>query len=372
MPSSEAEGDYKGCPLISYLKTKLSSFSVFEKTVCKAAGNAKCSQFVILKFYYYKIVKIERFINKVVTIGDMDMWKKNFAAILSALALSLNIPDFAYAAKRQQKAQPQQVKKSVDSPLEDIIEGRVKKMRREGRISADEKTAFSVYYFNTDKKLVSINEETPMLAASMVKPFVALAYFHQVAYGKGRDKLSYNVEAKYLMAAMIQRSSNKATNKLIKKIGGPKKVQEILKKNYSGIFKQTSIAQYIPSGGKEYLNRASARDYSRFLYALWNGNIPYSDELADFMGMKKKNRITTNVKVPGESYVYNKTGSTAKTCGDMGIIYLIDRKGAEHVYTVIGIIEKGERTENYRRWIKTRGDVLREISGEVHRYIAKK
>ena len=56
----------------------------------------------------------------------------------------------------------------------------------------------------------------------------------------------------------------------------------------------------------------------------------------------------------------------------MGIIYLIDRKGAEHVYTVIGIIEKGERTGNYSRWIKTRGDVLREISGEVHRYIAKK
>ena len=33
---------------------------------------------------------------------------------------------------------------------------------------------------------------------------------------------------------------------------------------------------------------------------------------------------------------------------------------------------KLERTENYRRWIKTKGNVLREISGGVHRYIAKK
>ena len=57
------------------------------------------------------------------------------------------------------------------------------------------------------------------------------------------------------MRAMIQKSSNSATNWLMKQIGNPKKVQSILTKNYSGIFKNTSIVELIPKGGKTYKNK---------------------------------------------------------------------------------------------------------------------
>ena len=94
---------------------------------------------------------------------------------------------------------------------------------------------------------------------------------------------------------MIRYSSNSATNKLIDVIGKrakrsyrPTKVERVLKSYSPGLFRQTSIVEYIPRGGKTYRNAASAHDYSRFLYAMWNDNLPLADELKYYMGYRIK------------------------------------------------------------------------------------
>lgn len=253
---------------------------------------------------------------------------------------------------------------AIDSPLELEIEKYIKSLRKTGKISSDERTAWSVYDFKTGKKLVSINEEVPLQAASMIKPYLALAFFHKVKEGS----LIYGPSSKRHMELMIQVSNNTSTNWVMQQVGGPAATQALLKKHYPRLSKNLSIVEYIPSGGKTYRNRAAAKDYSRFLFALWKGSLPASTEIQRLMALPGSDRLYTKVKnVPVGTRVYNKTGSTSMCCGDMGILHVEDKKGDRHAYTVIGIIESRKRnTSSYSSWISARANIIRRVSGIVY------
>jgi len=253
--------------------------------------------------------------------------------------------------------------------LQSSVEDYIGRLRREGRIKEDERTAWSVYDFTSGEKLVSINEDEPFEAASMVKLFIAAAFFHKVEQGD----LVYGKKSRRHMRLAIQRSSNGSTNWLLRKIGGPESAQRILKRNYPGIFQDTRIVEYIPRGGRTYRNEASPHDYSRFLHAVWNGDIPGSREIKRLMGLPGADRIRTGIEgIPAGTRVYNKTGSTARVCGDVGILVAMGQDGRRYPYTVIGIIEKEKRAGNYTAWIRSRGDVIRNVSGIIYRGIAER
>ena len=83
-------------------------------------------------------------------------------------------------------------------------------------------------------------------------------------------------------------------------------------------------------------------------------------------------RIYTGVRVvPKGTKVYNKTGSTARVCGDMGILNVKGSGGKWYPYTVIGIIEKEQNAANYTSWIRSRGNIIRNVSGIVYQSIAQ-
>ena len=65
--------------------------------------------------------------------------------------------------------------------LEVAVENYIDQLRREGKIAPDERTGWSVYDFTTGEKLVTINEDEQFQAASLVKPFIAAAFFHRVS-----------------------------------------------------------------------------------------------------------------------------------------------------------------------------------------------
>jgi beta-lactamase class A len=75
--------------------------------------------------------------------------------------------------------------------------------------------------------------------------------------------------------------------------------------------------------------------------------------------------------VPKGTRVYNKTGSTARVCGDMGILSVKGRDGKRYPYTLIGIIEKQQSAPNYTSWIRSRSEVIRQISSIVYEGIAQ-
>jgi len=253
------------------------------------------------------------------------------------------------------------------SPLESSIENYIGGLRRRGRIKGNERSAWVVYDIKADKKLVSINEELPLEAASLIKPFIALAYLHGVEAGRK----PYNGEVRGRMERMIQGSDNQATNWLLRRLGGPKAVQGFLKREYGGIFRNTSIVEYIPAGGRAYRNKASALDYSRFLYALWTGVFPGSAELKRLMSLPNPDRLYTSAPgVPAGTAVYDKTGTTSHLCGNMGILVSRRADGESFPYIIVGVIQKERAARSFSSWMRSRGDVIRRVSEMAYKEIS--
>jgi len=252
--------------------------------------------------------------------------------------------------------------------LEAAVEDYIKRLRREGVIADDERTGWAVYDFTTGEKLVTINENVQFQAASLVKPFIAAAFFQLVEQGE----LIYGSKSRRHMERMIQRSNNPSTNWVMKQVGGPQAVERILKHHYPEIFRDTHMVEYIPTNGRTYLNKASIHDYNRFLYALWKDEIPRAGEIRRLMALPGADRIYTGAKeLPKGTEVYNKTGSTAHLCGDMGILNIEGPDGKRYPYTIIGIIEKQQPARNYSSWIRSRGDVIRNVSNIVYKGITE-
>jgi len=269
---------------------------------------------------------------------------------------------------------PRMVKKTYALPtpstpyFEKNIEELIEKLRRKGSLARDERTSWVVYDLSREESLVTINTNQVFQAASMVKPFISLAFFHQVREGK----LLYGPRSRRNMEAMIQHSNNASTNWVIKMAGGPARCQEILRKHYSHIFKGTRIVEYIPPGGRTYKNSAIPSDYIRFLQALWKSKLPYSKEMRRLMSLPGRDRLYDGTPIPRGTIVYNKTGSTAHLCGDMGILVLRGKNGKSHPYAIVGIIEKSSRAKNYGAWMRTRGNVIRQVSTLVYEEMKNK
>lgn len=255
------------------------------------------------------------------------------------------------------------VKSANGDDLESQIERYIKGLRSQGVIRRDERTAWVVHDLTTGSKLASINENSSLQAASMIKPYLALAFFHQVQAGR----IVYGSTSRRHMELMIQKSNNDSTNWVMQQTGGPSATQALLKRHYPSLCQQISLIEYIPKGGRTYGNKGSAADYSRFLQSLWQGKLPYSKEILRIMGLPGIDRLYTDAKrVPAGTAVYNKTGSTAMCCGDMGILVARGRNGKSYPYVVIGIIESGKRNTSYSTWISRRADVIREVSNIVY------
>lgn len=257
----------------------------------------------------------------------------------------------------QRDAQAQPV-----SDLQKQLNWLIKRQRSEGRIAANERTAWSVYDFQTRQKLVSINENRPMQAASMVKVYVALAYFYLNTHAP--HKYPYGFVEQQLMESMLVKSSNEATNALMRLCKGPANVQRLCQLATGKRFANLRIVEYIPTGGRTYRNKASARDYSRFLYDLWHNKLPHSAEIKRIMSIENRDRISTDLM--SDVIVYDKTGSTGMLCGDMGVMQL---GYPNQAYTFIGVIEKRQKTKRYGRWITERSDAMREASELVYRFM---
>jgi beta-lactamase class A len=271
-------------------------------------------------------------------------------------------------ARIRQRSVSRAVRDPEVRDLESGVNAYIKRLRRQGRLSADERTGWSVYDFTTGKKLVTINEDIQFQAASLIKPFIAAAFFHRVNNGD----LVYGARSRKHMRRMIHWSDNRSTNWMMRQVGGPKAVHRILRTHYPTIFQDTKIVEYIPAGGQTYRNKASVHDYSRFLYALWNKNIPGALEIRRLMALPGSDRIFTGVdNIPEETKVYNKTGSTAHLCGDMGILSVKGPEGKNYPYIIVGLIEKRHRAGDYTSWIRSRADIIRSVSNIVYKGITR-
>jgi len=259
---------------------------------------------------------------------------------------------------------------SIDSQLEQDFEDYVKSHRNRKRLAFSDRTSFVVYDISANKKLVSINENRQMMAASIIKNFVMLAYFHEVKYGQQQ----YTNHNRGHLRAMIQRSSNPSTNYFIRLLGGPAHVNRILKANYP-YFTQTRIVEYIPLSGRTYKNMTSARDISTFFLKLWQNKLPHSDKMKWYFNLKNGDYIFKQTYIPAYVEVYNKTGTVYGLVGDGGVLVLKDPRGKKRAYIFVGLMEDRTKTNGRNRWVsfydwKTRrANILRRLSEKAYKYV---
>ncbi len=254
-----------------------------------------------------------------------------------------------------------------DLPFEARIDKYLKDLRRTGGVKKDESTAWAIYDLADDTKLAGINEDVLLQSASLLKPFIALAYFHEVAQGRQQ----YTDAAKKHLEEMIRDSDNAAADWFMRLLGGPAGVQQLLSHNYGNILRDLLLVEYIPRNGHTYRNKASVRDYTAFLHALWNDKLPSSAEIKRVMNLPKRNRLYSGAHgMPQTTEVYDKTGTTCHLCGDMGILVALRKDGKRFPYIVIGLIQKTGAASRYFRWMRTRGDIIRHISGMAYAEMA--
>ncbi len=258
---------------------------------------------------------------------------------------------------------------SIDSPLEQNIDDFVKRFRRSGPLASTDKTSFVVYDLSSGKKLVSINEEEKRMAASLIKNFVMLVYFHEVKNGR----LTHTNKNRRHLRLMIKASSNVSTNYFINLVGGPSKANRILKANY-GFFEQTSIVERIPTTGRTYKNKTSARDLNKFYVQLWHDKLPYSGHMKYYLELPNGDYIYKKTRIPASVKVYNKTGTVYGLIGDSGIIVMRDPKGKLRPYVFTGLIEDtskpyGRRRISFGAWVNQRASILRKTSERAYGYI---
>src|SRR3982750_4414429 len=96
---------------------------------------------------------------------------------------------------------------------------------------------------------ISIKGNTPFPMASTVKVAVAPLYLAQVDHGRrSLDDTINGVSARSLMARMLIHSDNRATDVLLKDLGGPTAVHDWLQDNgVSGLRVDRTIAQVLSS-----------------------------------------------------------------------------------------------------------------------------
>ena len=259
---------------------------------------------------------------------------------------------------------------SVDSPLEAGIDRYIKSNRFRRRLASTDRTSFVVYDISKGKKVVSINEDQPMMAASLIKNFVMLVYFHEVRQGR----LHHTNQNRRQLKNMIQRSYNTSTNYFIRLLGGPDRVNQLLKWNYP-YFEHTRIVEYIPNGGRTYRNMTSAHDMNRFYNQLWLGRLPHSPKMKHYLRLPKGDRLYDKTCIPRGVHVYNKTGTVYGMVGDSGILVITDPKGKQRAYILTGIIEDRtkinlrNRFQSFGSWVSRRTEILRSVSEGVYEYI---
>ena len=268
----------------------------------------------------------------------------------------------------RKKSQPSKL--TIDSPLEAGIEKFIKSIRYRRGLASTDRTSFVVYDISKGKKVVSINEDQPMMAASLIKNFVMLVYFHEVRQGR----LYHTNKNRRHLKNMIQRSYNSSTNYFIRLLGGPNRVNQLLKWNYP-YFEHTRIVEYIPSGGRTYKNMTSAHDMNRFYNQLWLGHLPHSPKMKHYLGLPKGDRLYDKTCIPRGVHVYNKTGTVYGMVGDSGILVITDPKGKQRAYILTGIIEDRTKTrlrnrsQSFGSWVSRRTEILRSVSEGVYEYI---
>ena len=180
-------------------------------------------------------------------------------------------------------------------------------------------------------EIVSIKGNTPFPMASTVKVAIAALYLAQVDHGRrSLDDTIGGVSARRLMARMLIHSDNRATDILLRDLGGPRAVHDWLQDNgVSGLRVDRTIAQLLGSKRDLWDRRDSSTPVAMvdLLKRIYKAELikPQSrDYLLDLMAQCQTGKNRMKALLPWGTPVEHKTGTLDGLTDDIGFITLPD------------------------------------------------
>jgi beta-lactamase class A len=178
---------------------------------------------------------------------------------------------------------------------------------------------------------VSIKGNTPFPMASTVKVAVAALYLAQVDHGRrSLDDTINGLSARSLMARMLIHSDNRATDILLKDLGGPSALHDWLQDNgLSGVRVDRTISQLLRSRRDLWDRRDSSTPVAmvELLRRIYRAELikPESrNYLLDLMSRCETGKNRMKALLPSGTPVEHKTGTLDGLTDDVGFITLPD------------------------------------------------
>ncbi|HEX8839444.1 MAG TPA: serine hydrolase [Sphingomicrobium sp.] len=178
---------------------------------------------------------------------------------------------------------------------------------------------------------VSIKGNTPFPMASTVKVAIAALYLAQVDHGRrSLDDTINGVSARTLMRRMLVHSDNRATDILLKDLGGPNAVHDWLQDNgVSGLRVDRTIAQLLSARRDLWDRRDSSTPVAMvdLLKRIYKAELikPESrNYLLDLMAQCQTGKNRMKALLPFGTLVEHKTGTLDGLTDDVGFITLPD------------------------------------------------
>ena len=188
---------------------------------------------------------------------------------------------------------------------------------------------------------VSIKGNTPFPMASTVKVAIAALYLAQVDHGRrSLDDTIQGQSARSLMARMLIHSDNRATDILLRDLGGPNAVHDWLQDNgVSGLRVDRTISQLLSSRRDLWDRRDSSTPVAMvdLLKRIYKAELikPESrNYLLDLMSRCETGKNRMKALLPFGTPVEHKTGTLDGLTDDVGFIALPDgRRVAVAIFT---------------------------------------
>jgi beta-lactamase class A len=253
-------------------------------------------------------------------------------------------------------------------PLHEAVEQEILYLKGSRRLQTGDEISVQIYDLLENKMLVDIDGDKARNAASVIKPYVMLAVYEQIA----RQEMTETPNISRQVFRMITISDNQATNTLIRQLGQGDYQQGIVAVNalvrkYG--FQQTVVRELIPDGGKTYRNRTSAADTTLFFKLLYEQklvNSHYSQKMTDILTKNVHERIKTQqIKQDGVA-VADKTGYVRGLNADCGIVFQKNHQGQGRDYILSIFIENKDRPAD-GSWGRRKSAVIRYLSDRIYR-----
>jgi beta-lactamase class A len=254
----------------------------------------------------------------------------------------------------------------AEGPIQNVVEQEIQYLKAKKQLRSGDEVSIQVFDLVDKKMLVDINGDKVRNAASLIKPFVMLAVYEQIA----RQEMAETPETHRQILRMISISDNQATNRLIRHLGDGDVHQGLVAVNTVARkygFQQTTAIELIPEGGKTYANRTSTSDTTHFFTQLYEQkliNPHYSQKMNDVLLKNVHERIKTyQLKRDGVA-VADKTGYVRGLNGDCGIVYRSSQNSQGHDYVLSIIIENKDRPAE--GWGRQKTAVIRYLSDRIY------